>query len=105
MRGDLPNLLREPSLFEVMHGESRDPQQVELWFEAYRVAKLHADVFSTEAGEELLKRWISVFLTRPIVRPGEDAFSQGIREGQADVIRQILYNIELARTGPPGEQT
>ena len=71
------------------------------WHAAMRIAKMHATVLDTEAGKLLLEHWIRTFLLRPVVRPGEDAFAQGIREGQANVIRQILGQLEFARGEPP----
>jgi hypothetical protein len=71
------------------------------WHSAMRIARMHAVVFDTEAGQALMQHLIRTFLCRAIVRPGEDAFAQGIREGQANVIRQILAQIEFARGEPP----
>jgi hypothetical protein len=55
--------------------------------------------FRDGSGKYVLEYFIKSFLTKSIVRPGEDAFAQGIREGQADVIRQILRWIEISKTG------
>ena len=72
------------------------------WAAAFQIAKLHADVFNTEPGRELLKHWVKSMMVRPIVRPGQDAYSHGIREGQADFVRQVLQQLEVARIGPGG---
>ena len=99
MKDRLALMLAEPGVFDP---PETDPARAEQWFEAYRIAKMHADTFSTDTGKELLQHWIKTFLARSIVRPGEDAFAQGIREGQANVVRQVLEQLELARSGPPG---
>ncbi len=57
------------------------------------------NTFRDGSGKYVLEYFIKSFLTKSIVRPGEDAFAQGIREGQADVIRQILRWIEISKTG------
>ena len=79
-----------------------EQQRREAWAKGHEIATLHARVFNTESGEKLLREWIRAFYAYPIVRPGEDAFAQGIREGRADVVRQIMVQLELARKGPPG---
>lgn len=90
--------LTKPGVF-ASHPEEA---QRERWAQGFRIAKMHADVFNSEAGQVLLAHWVQVFLARSIVRPGEDAFAQGIREGQADVVRQILAQLDMARLGPGG---
>lgn len=84
--------------------ESADIRRVatgEHWHAAMRIAKMHAVALNTDAGKVLLEHWVRTFLCRAIVRPGEDAYAQGIREGQANVIRQILAQIEFAKGEPP----
>lgn len=75
----------------------------ELWAKNFNIALLHAQVFNTEAGEKLLGLWIRNLWANPIVRAGDDAFAQGIREGRADLVRQVLVQLEIARQGQPGE--
>lgn len=89
--------LRKPDVF----GKAPDEAQRERWAQGFEIAKMHADVFNNEPGQRLLDHWIRVFLARSIVRPGEDAFAQGIREGHADVVRQLLAQLDMARLGPP----
>lgn len=99
---DLADRLLEPGVFADRADELRRAQG-EQWTQALRIARMHADVFATEPGMALLKYWVQVFVARSIVRPNDDAYAQGIREGQADVVRQILAQLEVARTGPRGE--
>lgn len=101
MREELPPRLMKAGVFDD-EGTRLDAQSREAWAKGFEIAKMHADVFNTEAGQKLLAYWIKVFVARPIVRGGEDAFAQGIRGGQADVVLQLLTQLELARQGPPG---
>jgi hypothetical protein len=100
MIDELSARLVQPGVFD--SEPAQDAQSREAWAKGYEIAKLHADVFNTEAGQKLMLYWIKVFVARAIVRPGDDQFSAGIREGQADVVRQALKQLEYARQGPPG---
>lgn len=64
---------------------------------AGEIASLYFSCFNTEVGQVVLEDLVNKFLTKPIVRSGEDAYAQGIREGRADLIRQILIQIEYAK--------
>lgn len=64
---------------------------------ASEIASAYLNTFSTEAGKFVLDSMIETFLTKPIVRSGEDAYAQGIRQGRADVIMQIIGQIEYAK--------
>jgi hypothetical protein len=96
----LARALALPGMFDAEAEEILRAAKGDRWYEAMRIAKMHAVVFDGDAGRVLLEHWIKVFLCRSIVRPNEDAFAQGIREGQANVIRQLLAQLEIARTGP-----
>ncbi len=85
--------------------EPTDAQKREQWAKAFAIAKMHADVFNTEAGRALLAHWEQVFIWRPIVRPNDTQFAAGIREGQADVMRQIRDQLDFARKGNPWGET
>lgn len=65
--------------------------------QASEIATAYYSCFSTESGQWVIEDLVNKFLTKPIVRPGEDAFAQGVREGRADLIRQILIQIEYAK--------
>jgi len=69
-----------------------------------RIGRRHLDneifkAFRSGSGKFVLNHLINTYLTKPIVRPGDDAFSCGIREGRADLVRQIIKSIENAKTG------
>lgn len=93
-----------PSLFDEKAEEILRLAKGDRWVEAMKIANEHALVFDTPAGQALLHRWVKTFLTSPIVRAGDDQFSAGIREGRADVIRQILANLHIAHTSPEQPQ-
>ena len=97
----LSRALALPGMFDEEAAQIIRLAKGDRWYEALRMAKMHAVVFESEVGKVLLDHWIKTFVCRPIVRPHEDAYAQGIREGQADVVRQILTNIEIAKHGPP----
>ena len=101
MHEESGRLLAQPGVFDDQDAR-RELLAREAWAKGFEIAKLHADVFATDAGQKLLAHWLRAFYAFPIVRPGEDAFAQGIREGRADVVRQILVQIEIARQGPTG---
>jgi len=65
--------------------------------QASEIATMYFSCFGTDAGQRVLEDLVNKFLTKPIVRPGEDNFAQGVREGRADLIRQILIQIEYAK--------
>lgn len=71
--------------------------------QASDIATMYFSCFGTDAGQRVLEDLVNKFLTKPIVRPGEDAFSQGIREGRSDLIRQILIQIEYAKNPQSNE--
>jgi len=54
---------------------------------------------NSEQGKFVLDTLVRDYLLPRIANPGDDAVTIGIRQGQADVVRQILALIELARTG------
>lgn len=68
--------------------------------EGFRIARLCSDTFASPAGQALLEHLIVCFICRPILRPADTQFEAGIRQGQADVVMQILSNIEIAKRGP-----
>lgn len=64
---------------------------------ATEIATMYFRCFDTDYGKVVIDDLVSKFLTKPIVRPNEDAFAQGIREGRADIVRQILIQLEYAK--------
>jgi len=71
--------------------------------QASEIATMYFSCFGTDAGQRVLEDLVNKFLTKPIVRPGEDNFAQGVREGRADLIRQILIQIEYAKNPQSNE--
>lgn len=64
---------------------------------AHDIASAYFSCFNTESGRWVLEDLVNKFLTKPIVRPGESAEANGVREGRADIVRQILLQIEYAK--------
>ena len=73
----------------------------EQWAAFFTIAKMVHDTFTTEPGQKLLQQLVTTYLVRPIVHPNDTQFAAGIRQGQADVVLQILQQIELAKRGMP----
>lgn len=62
-------------------------------------ASLYRQCFTTSVGRMVLQDMISTYLGRAIVVPDDDAKADGIRQGQANVVGDILSQIEFANTG------
>jgi hypothetical protein len=62
-------------------------------------ASMYRQVFSSPNGRAVLEDLLQMYLRQRIVRPGDDQFAVGIRQGQADVVQRILAMIEFANTG------
>lgn len=75
--------------------------QREQWAAMFGIAKSCADTFNTPAGQKFLEHLVRTFIARPIVHPADTQFAAGIRQGQADVVLQILQNLEIAKRGTP----
>jgi len=56
----------------------------------------HQAFVQNDAGSTILGIMIKQTLLKPTVTPSATQFEAGIREGRADMVRQILLNIELA---------
>jgi len=67
--------------------------------QARSIATNFRECFSTEAGKFVLDRLINITILRPTVTPESTQFDAGIREGRADLVRQILQQVEFAETG------
>lgn len=61
------------------------------------IATMYFSCFGTDAGQRVLDNMIETFMTKPVVRSGEDAYAQGIRQGRQDVVMQIIQQIEFAK--------
>jgi hypothetical protein len=65
--------------------------------QASDIATLYFTCFGTDVGNRVLENMIEAFMTKPVVRSGEDAYAQGIRQGRQDVVMQIIQQIEFAK--------
>lgn len=97
-RSELVDKLLNSGTWEGLEAISNDPGDKN-FEQALELAEQIHKAFKSGSGKYVLEHFVNVFLTKPIVRPGEDAYAQGIREGRADVIRQILQQIQFAKTG------
>lgn len=64
---------------------------------AREIATAFRECFATEAGQYVLRHLMEQTVLRPTVRPESTQFGAGIREGQNDLVRQILAQIDLAK--------
>lgn len=71
--------------------------------QAREIANAYFNCFNTEAGRWVLEDLVNKFLTKPIVRPGESSEANGVREGRADIVRQILLQVEYAKNPESSE--
>lgn len=110
------------ALFQVELGGGQKPIEVEGWaaldgmFEAasrlseaqfrdhLELASTYRVACATPAGRAMLLDLMRTFFLQRVVRPGDDDFAAGIRQGQVDVVRRIFSMIEFANTGG-GRQT
>jgi hypothetical protein len=68
--------------------------------QALELASRYRRVFKdTPDGKVILGILIQQTIMRPTVNPGEDPRADGIREGRAEIVRGIMFQIELAETG------
>ena len=90
--------LLKSSSWESLESVTNDPSG-ENFSLALELANEFHSAFRRGSGKYILEHLVNTYLTKPIVRPNDDAFAQGIREGRADVVRQILQQIEFSKTG------
>ena len=78
-------------------GEALENVRKEQEAEGRNIASLfHQTFVQNPAGARVLDLMIKQTLMRPTVKPASSQFEAGIREGKADLVRQILLNIEIA---------
>lgn len=68
---------------------------------AYALDRLAADVFGTPDGKRLLRWMVQQTVLQPTFTGSSTQFQAGIREGQNNLVRQLLAMIERAKKGPP----
>jgi len=52
--------------------------------------------FNTDSGKYVLDRLKSITIDKPVLNPNSTQFSAGIREGQNNIVRQIIDQLSLA---------
>ena len=52
--------------------------------------------FNTDSGQYVLNRLKSITIDRPVLNPNSTQFGAGIREGQNQIVRQIIEQLSLA---------
>lgn len=72
--------------------ENDVPQQ-----EASELAKLTSRVFGTSDGKKLLDYLVERHITKPIATPNSDIITIGIRQGQANIVLNILEQIDKTK--------
>lgn len=60
------------------------------------IAGQFQECFSTDAGQYVLNRLKSITIDKPVLNPNSSQFGAGIREGQNNIVRQILDQLALA---------
>lgn len=68
---------------------------------AFALDSLADETFGTPAGKKLLRWMAQQTILRPTGDGGASERAAGIREGQNDLVRQLLAMIERAKQGPP----
>lgn len=75
--------------FDVVEQGTKEDKHLEF---AHKVAK----IFGTTEGKEVLDAMVNKYLVRKIVSPHDTQFGAGEKQGEANVIHQILAQIELS---------
>jgi len=55
--------------------------------------KLYKGTFETDLGKELLKYLKETYVDTSMARPGDDLLTIGLRQGQANVINNIIQEV------------
>ncbi len=63
---------------------------------SHEIAGQFQECFSTDAGQYVLNRLKSITIDKPVLNPNSTQFSAGIREGQNNIVRQIIDQLSLA---------
>lgn len=58
------------------------------------ITAMFKNTFDNESGRRCLAHLKRIFVDRPIAREGMDLLTIGIRQGEANVIRKILEEVE-----------
>lgn len=76
-----------------------DPKQTAA---AREFASRYLRLFDTPDGQAILEHWVRQTLLSPVVKEEGDPKADGIREGQARLVRGILTQMQYARDGGGG---
>jgi hypothetical protein len=60
------------------------------------IAGQFQECFSTDAGKYVLDRLKSITVDKPVLNPNSTQFGAGIREGQNNIVRQIIDQLSLS---------
>ena len=60
------------------------------------IAGQFQECFSTDAGQYVLNRLKSITIDKPVLNPNSTQFGAGLREGQNNIVRQIMDQLSLA---------
>lgn len=59
-----------------------------------QIHKLTVGTFETELGQRYLKELIRAFVDRPIYKQGQSLEETAYRQGQCDLVRQIMKELD-----------
>lgn len=59
------------------------------------IAGQFQECFSTDAGQYVLNRLKSITIDKPVLNPNSTQFGAGLREGQNNIVRQIMDQLSL----------
>jgi len=59
------------------------------------IAGQFQECFSTDAGQYVLNRLKSITIDKPVLNPNSTQFGAGLREGQNNIVRQIIDQLSL----------
>lgn len=62
---------------------------------AKEIESIYKGCFSTELGIRCLANLKSAFIDRPIYKPGATLEETAYRQGQADLVKQIIEQVEV----------
>jgi len=77
-------------------GDQLEKMRTDNEAKAQEIASQFYQCFSSEAGQFVINRLKAITIERPVLYANSTQFSAGIREGQNQIVRQILEQIKLA---------
>ena len=79
-----------------LHGQLRQADNKKINQEYLEFAHTVARTFKTPDGKKLLDALVQKYLLTDIVKADDTQFASGIKQGRADVVKQILSQIEIS---------